>query len=260
MSQHVYQHYRVEERAFVDQVLDWIMQVEQQYAPKLTDFLDPRQLAIAKELLGNRSDISLYSHGGYQGAERQRLLFAPDYMVPETDDYGIVCFEIVYPVKFVTLEHSNVLGAAMNVGLDRVKFGDIVSNPPRYQLIVAEEVASFVQRELTSVGKATIKLKEKPPHEVIIPAEEGQPQQLIVASLRLDAVLAQGFRLSRAKASALIQAGKVKVNFQIIDAGSFEVQPSDVLSLRGYGRLFISSIEGQTRRAKFRLSTFVKKS
>ena len=48
----IYQHFRPEEKEFIDHALNWIEQVKDSYAPKLTDFLDPRQQQILSLLLG----------------------------------------------------------------------------------------------------------------------------------------------------------------------------------------------------------------
>jgi RNA-binding protein YlmH len=39
----IYQHFRPEEREFIDQVLHWKDFVDSSYTSKLTDFLDPRE-------------------------------------------------------------------------------------------------------------------------------------------------------------------------------------------------------------------------
>ena len=44
----IYQHFRPEERGFIDQALNWKDFVENKYAPKLTDYLDPREQQILK--------------------------------------------------------------------------------------------------------------------------------------------------------------------------------------------------------------------
>ncbi|MBR3320925.1 MAG: RNA-binding protein, partial [Exiguobacterium sp.] len=73
----VYDHYRPSERAFVEQVLDWVQQVENSYVLKLTDFLDPREQQIVKQLVGKQ--LVIHDDGGFEGAERRRLILAPDY-------------------------------------------------------------------------------------------------------------------------------------------------------------------------------------
>lgn len=52
MIENVYQHFRKEEQSFIDTVIGWIRNVEDQYTPYLTNFLDPRQLHIVKQSLG----------------------------------------------------------------------------------------------------------------------------------------------------------------------------------------------------------------
>ncbi|TDQ42343.1 RNA-binding protein [Aureibacillus halotolerans] len=256
----IYQHYRPEERAFVDQVHDWVSQVERQYAPKLTDFLDPRQQAIAKELVGTNGDVKWHLSGGTDEAERQRLLLAPDYLTPSEEDYQLVLLEIVYPEKFVSLEHSHVLGALMNIGLERAKFGDILIRDRVFQLIVSKDVALYVQSELTSVGRATVTLEERPLSSALQMEDDAEHRLLLVPSLRLDTLLAQSFKLPRTKATELIKAKKAKVNFQVIEQASYPVRPSDVVSLRGAGRMKVESIEGTTKKDKLRVSVKIKKS
>ena len=51
MNANVYQHFRKDEHPFIDTVGDWLEQVEMQYAPYLTDFLDPRQAYILEALI-----------------------------------------------------------------------------------------------------------------------------------------------------------------------------------------------------------------
>lgn len=46
----IFQHFRAEERAFVEKVLDDLDRVEANYAPLLTNFLNPRQLTIYQNL------------------------------------------------------------------------------------------------------------------------------------------------------------------------------------------------------------------
>ena len=72
MIENVYQHFRKEERPFIDDLSEWITEVEDQYTPYLTDFLDPRQMYIVESLVGKR-DLKLYYFGGYEAAERKRV-------------------------------------------------------------------------------------------------------------------------------------------------------------------------------------------
>ena len=70
MNANVYQHFREDERPFIDTVEEWLEKVEMQYAPVLTDFLDPRQAYILETLIRQNSDLGFRFYGGYEASER----------------------------------------------------------------------------------------------------------------------------------------------------------------------------------------------
>ena len=50
--EHLIQHFRKDEQPFIEQVVGWQHEVEDRYAPRLTDFLDPRQRFIVASIIG----------------------------------------------------------------------------------------------------------------------------------------------------------------------------------------------------------------
>ncbi|HSO58271.1 MAG TPA: RNA-binding protein, partial [Paenisporosarcina sp.] len=46
----VLQHFRKDEQPFIEQVSGWLRETQDRYAPKLTDFLDPRQQFIVQSM------------------------------------------------------------------------------------------------------------------------------------------------------------------------------------------------------------------
>ncbi|THE14401.1 RNA-binding protein [Bacillus timonensis] len=249
----LYQHFRKEEHAFIDQVLEWKQTVENQYSPKLTDFLDPREQEIVKQVIGTNGEILVDFFGGKDGLERKRALLYPTYFEPNEDDYHLAFFEVKYPVKFVTVDHRKVLGSLMSLGLKRTKFGDILTQDEQIQIVVANEIADYVRMNLTAVGKATISLSEINSTDLLEVNEEWTEQTVTVSSLRLDVVLSSILNLSRQKVQVLIENGLVKVNWKKIEQTSFECKETDVLSVRGYGRSKLHSIEGKTKKEKWRI-------
>ncbi|MCA1059242.1 RNA-binding protein [Rossellomorea aquimaris] len=253
----IYQHFRPDEKEFVDAVLEWKQTVESQYAPKQTDFLDPRQQHIVESIVGSNDEILVSFYP--EDSERKRALLYPPYFQPEEEDFGIEAFEIQYPSKFVTIEHRQVLGTLMSLGLKREKFGDIVTGEDIIQIILADEISDYVRMELTQVGKAKVSLKAITLKDRIQSREEWQEKTTTVSSLRLDVVLAAIYNDSRQKAQTLIKSGHVKVNWKTVENSSFEVVASDVISARGYGRSKLMSIEGRTKRDKWRISVGILK-
>jgi RNA-binding protein YlmH len=233
--------------------------VENTYSPRLTDFLDPRQLLIVHALVGKNDDIKIKEHGGYENAERKRVLLFPDYYVPEEEDFQLALVEIDYPSKFVSIEHRQILGTLMSIGLKREKYGDILVGQDRIQFFAGEEICEFIISEVQQIGKATVRLLKKPLAERINSQEEWMEVSTTASSLRLDVILSSIYNISRQKAQALIQRGLVKVNWKQVEQTSFTCEEGDVLSARGYGRSRIISIDGQTKKEKWRLTAGILK-
>ena len=249
----LFQHFRKDEQPFIELVAGWIRETEDRYSPKLTDFLDPRQRFIVQSIAGSAQDIRTSAYGQFEEAERMRMFIHPEYFEPAADDFSITVFEITYASKFLMLEHRDVLGALMSIGVDRSKFGDIRLEEERIQFAINSELADFVRANLTTVGKAKVHLNEVD-QDSLIPYEDEWMEELhIISSMRLDTVLSSVLNISRQKASMLIHGGRVKVNWTVREQPAFELQESDLLSIRGYGRVKIMMIEGRTKKDKIRL-------
>ncbi len=255
----IYQHFREEEKEFVDAVLQWVAYVENSYSPKLTDFLDPRQQYIIRSVIGNREDIQLSFFPDTNDMERKRALLFPPYYQPTPGDFQIKLFDIQYPKKFVTIQHPQVLGSLMSLGVKREKTGDIILNKDQIQIIVAEELSDYFTMNLTHIGKTSIELIPTPFENRIISEEEWQSKVSTASSLRLDVVLGVIYNISRQKSQAFIKAGVVKVNWRTVENPSYQLDEGDVLSARGLGRSKLISIEGKTKKEKVRVEVGVLK-
>ncbi|WP_456271609.1 YlmH family RNA-binding protein [Bacillus sp. AK031] len=255
----IYQHFRKDEKEFIDSVLEWREYVENSFAPKVTDFLDPRQQYILQAIIGKNSDIKLSLFPEGDSIERKRGILYPDYFTPAESDYGVTLFELKYPAKFVTLEHRHILGSMMSIGLKREKFGDIIMNGDRIQMMIASEIDDFVEMNFKEVGRSKVYLERLPLEDRLSSSEEWRETVTTASSLRLDVILSALYNISRQKVQTLISGGVVKVNWRVIETPSFEVAEGDVFSMRGYGRSKLLSIEGKTKKDKFRISAGILK-
>lgn len=252
--ENVLQHFRKEEQPFIEHVVSMLREVEDRYAPKLTDFLDPRQQFIVDSIRRQYEDINTNAEGALEDAERKRVLLFPSYYTPSENDFSMKVVEVHYPTKFVTLKHKDVLGSMMSLGIDRSKFGDIRVQDGAIQFVVAEEVLDYVRANFTSIGKVKVHINEVDNLlDYFEQKEEWITETLTVSSLRLDTVLASIFNISRQKSASLIQSGKVKVNWSEKNQVALELQELDLLSIRGHGRVKLLMIEGRTKRDKIRL-------
>lgn len=249
----IYQHFRPEEREFIDQVINWKEYVEQSFAPKLTDFLDPREQQILATVIGKHPEVKWELFGGASATERKRAFLFPEYMEAQIDDFQVKLFGIEYANKFISIEHRQVLGSLMSLGLKRGKYGDILIDGETVQFFAAAEVSDYIRLQLESIGRANIGLSELPLDKAVHIGEEWNEMNATVSSLRLDTVMSSFFNLSRQKSQLLIQHGHVKVNWSAIENAAFECGEGDIISARGYGRAKIITIEGKTKKDKYRV-------
>lgn len=251
----IMQHFRKDEQSFIENVMGWVREVEYSYVAKLTDYMNPRERFIVKSLTGG-TDLSVEAYGAYEDAERKRVLLYPNYYVPEREDYAVTVFKVNYASKFVTLEHKDVLGSLMSLGIDRSKFGDIRLNEEGVQFAVVGELKDYMIANLTSIGKSKVTVTELVNHEELITSDDTWIEEMnIVSSMRLDVVVSAILTISRQKAAALINGDKVRVNWTSQNEPSLELYEADIISIRGSGRFKVIAIEGRTKKDKVRLLT-----
>lgn len=256
----IYQHFRKVEEPFIDQVVFWKEQVERNYIPKLTDFLDPREQQILQMVIGAQNEvIKLLASGGYRHAERKRMIIAPFYEEVEEEDFQLSLLEATYDKKFITLTHRDVMGAFLSLGIKREKLGDIFAEDGLIQMIVAKEISPYVMMNLTSVKNAKTTFHEKPFEQIRIPEPNWVESNQTVSSLRLDNVIKEIYRMSRKDAQMAVEKQLVKVNHKVVEDSKFQIEEGDLLSVRGKGRSKLIKIEGQTRKDKFRIRTAILK-
>ena len=98
MDANVYQHFRADERSFIDSVGDWIEQVQGQYAPYLTDFLDPRQSYILETLIRQDSELHFSFYGGFFQTKRKYCFFFFHYFVLSDQAFWGGLYVIYYQI------------------------------------------------------------------------------------------------------------------------------------------------------------------
>ena len=253
VDSNISQHYQQAELPFLESIDNLSGKVANEYRPILTDFLNPRQLYILETIVNRYEGVSFQTFGGYASAELKRAIAFPDYFVPKSDDYNITAFQIDYPSKFATLSHGQILGSIMGTGIDRDVIGDIVTDGLNWQFMCESEMADYVQAQVDRIGKIKIKLKRIQPEDIIIPVDEGEETTTTVASLRVDALVSEGFHISRHHAKELVEGGMIRINWEQAGRPDLEISIQDIISVRGFGRLVIRDIAGTTKKGKIRI-------
>ena len=221
---------------------------------RYTRFLDPVQEAEARQIAYDCGAV-FASWGGYEQAERKIGCFLPWGEEALRVNFPLVTLHSRYSSKFCSLSHRDLLGSFMALGLTRDSIGDIIIVDSDIYLFVVEQVADFILQGMTSAGKAALHFK-RVEGEVSVPEPQGTAFHDTLSSMRLDAVLAGAYRLSRTESSALIRGGLVKLNHIPCERVDAAVEEGALLSVRGKGRVRLQSIEGLTRKQRIGVTFF----
>lgn len=217
-----------------------------------TDFLDLRQQVLGEAVAVQYSDISWKMDGGFETAERKRLLLSPAW--EDATDKHIHCLHIkASDNKYDSLGHRDYLGAIMNLGIKREKIGDILVKEREAYALVDEIISDYICQHLERVAHSKVETSRIDIDNLILPISEPMQINCTIQSLRLDAVLAAAFRISRSEAAALIETGRVQLNHQLIGKGAVSVKAEDLLSVRGKGRICIDEIGALTKKGRYRV-------
>lgn len=250
----IYQHFRPEEYDFIDKMIALVAQVEDEYTPRLTHFLDPRQQFIVQTVIGSYENIKVTFNGGREHTERVRALIYPDYYEPTETDFEIALFQIRYPVKFTTLTHQKILGTLMSLGMKRDIFGDILEKEDIWQFFVEASMKDYLSTQIEKIGKVNVMLEELPLADAILTHIDWVEKAITVSSLRLDVLIAASHNISRQKAKQLVQGGLVRVNWKTIENADFLCVAEDIISVRGYGRIKLMETNGKSKKDKDKIT------
>ena len=239
-----------EDRLLLAKVWDKINAGLRKSIPANSCFLSPRELEMTRLLFGEPE--GLHRFGGYDEAERQMLVYLPEYMDEESlywDDSPVVCLRAVY-YEGDSLTHRDFLGALMGTGVARETVGDICVGKGSCDFFVTREIAPWLLQNFSSAGRTRFRLSEISLTEASIPEPEIKEIRDTLASMRLDAVISSGFRIGRSLASDYVNAGKAAINGLPCTKSDKTVNEGDKVSVRGLGKIKIQQVNGQTKKGR----------
>lgn len=219
-----------------------------------SDFLNLNELNILHTTPKDQWMTRYETFGGYGFSERQMAAFLPDALYYEYQ-YPIQAIQITPSSrKFAEeLSHRDYLGAVMNLGIERSKIGDILTQDGSAILFVNEDLASYITEQLTRVKHTVVNAAP-----VFDFREDYQPDYETikgsVASIRLDTVLSLVFPLSRSKLTSYIEAGRVFVNGKLISSNGYRLKEGDIISVRKMGRILYDGILSETKKGRYMIT------
>lgn len=222
----------------------------------MTTFFNPREQYIA-QTLAHRYGVHMQKYGGYEQAEQQRILFYPDYYEPKISDFELSVLSLKYATKFNQLKHPNILGALLHQGIKREHIGDIITDGDHWQIIVSRHLSDYITMQVTKIGRVPVTIEEIDVDALVIPIDNKKSKYLTVSSFRLDNIVANVYNISRQEAKRLIEHEKCKVNFSTVTKPDAVIHIHDMISLRRFGRCYITAIGEETRKHRYPITVSV---
>lgn len=247
-------------------LLDLSRQAEIKDIVTFSNFLNLNELNIYHSI-----ERSLYTKsegfGGYDGAERQMIAFIPDALSLFDGttsagscfgyewQYPIRCIKITpkYPKFAEKLTHRDVLGALMNLGIERSTLGDILCFNDEYFLFCDETIFPFIMDNLFKIRHTMVDLSEEAEYRKLSSNIQLEEQYDTIASNRIDCIIAKAFHLSRSESAQLLAAEKVFIDGKCIMNCNESCKDGAIVSVRGKSRFVFENCNTMSKKGKLRV-------
>ena len=186
--------------------------------------------------------------GGCGEAERKILVFLPEWMEEPAGDELVFLRAAFHGEESLT--HRDILGSLMGLGVTRERVGDILVSPHSADIVAAPSLRDFFLREWTQAGRVKLTVTEIGREELRLPQAQVKVIRDTVPSLRLDAVAAAAFSMSRGRAAELIAAGKVSLDHVPCLKGDKPVGEGAVITARGLGKAKLAGVGGLSKKGR----------
>ena len=240
-----------EERMLLVRVCDRLERAREREMPAATAFLSRREQALVRQLLPQCAFF-----GGTEGAERAVAFSLPEYLTREDyfDEEGpVACLRVRF-YEENSLSHRDILGALMGLGIRRDAVGDICLHEKHCDIFILSDLTRYLLDNLTSAGRQHVTCERIPLSQAEKTPQKLREVRVTVPSLRLDAVLAAAFHLSRGAAVEAVNAGRAAINSLTSCKPDRLLSEGDEVALRGSGKFRILTLGGETKKGRLALT------
>ena len=218
--------------------------------PYFTRFLtESEQMRISALKFSDELITGFYGGEGNEDAVRRCFGIVPSFYV--TDEGS---FDAIFPVKAITftyrkcdeINHREVLGTLMALGIERDTVGDIYITEGKAAVFVTEKPAELIMDSVLKIGKVGVSCSYGVDFQ--LPKQQYEELKFSVASLRLDNLVKNMASCSRTVAcDRYLKPQLVSLNGEVCDEPSRSVKQGEVITIRGKGKFLLSEV-GETGR------------
>ena len=245
-----------EDRILVSRLFDKIEFCNKRNSIEHTEFLDMRQRQLLEKILFDIKYSNYVAYGGYKTAERTILIFYPskleDVFAENRFDFNTIfsVINILLPNELKGMySHRTYLSGIIKTGIRREKVGDILSNKNGANIIVLKDSIEYVLdglKTLTRFGKS--ELRELKLQDLEIEEPKTIVTNAIIPSMRIDSLVSEMAKTSRAKAAEIIKEERVFINHELVVKSSKETKENDIVTIRGKGKFKVGAIINSTKK------------
>lgn len=223
---------------------------------QFTGFLNLAETSLFLQTAREFPHVHYSLFGGMEDCERQMVRLGSEVMMGYEEPFPIRCIKAEPNMqKFADqLSHRDVLGALMNLGVERSTIGDIMLCDNVAYIFCTEKMAGYLTAELTQIRHTPVRccvVEELPEAATLRKTENVRVQ---VSSLRLDAIISKVYNLSRGDSLELFRAKRVFVGGKICENNSYAVKENEVISVRGFGKFKFLSQDGMSKKGKLNVT------
>lgn len=210
-------------------------------------FLNPFEISVLNDI-AKINNIEIVFLSCNESSERQ--IFVAN---PYSNEINTRNYISVLEFKKNNIKHPDVLGALLNLGLERNDIGDIYVGDEICEFVVLNKDRDFVKFNLSKIKNERVNIDLKKDNILNLPKIDYIENRGFVSSLRLDNIVSEFINLSRSKAKILIQRRLVKVNYQIIDNPSKIIDENSLISIRKEGRFIFDKVIGKSKKDNYHI-------
>lgn len=205
-------------------------------------FLEAKDAAQLAAELRKTAEVSVRSEGGYPGAERQVVTAYPSHIPTATASFAAAYL----PERE---DEGRLRSELTATGIAAETLGDIIEHQDGFSVIVPESALKSLLA-LESLGGRPVQFQPVPLERLA--KGRSRKEQVVVPALRVDALGAKAFRVSRSYFGKGVSGGKVFINGKKAGKSS-TAELGDVIDAQGLGRFSIVEVQGTTKRGNMKV-------
>ena len=235
----------IEIKKTINKFLDGLVSMEKNYKEVfVSNFFTPLEFKYIERILKNLDlDYDIIFAG--EDYERKFIIFyRNDYIL---NDY----LETLRFKDISGIEHRNILGSILHLGITREKIGEILKVDEYWYVYCLKPIGTFLFSNGLKFSGQDLKLEILNDNFIPTNFRKYEDEKIIVSSLRLDCFVKELARTSREIAQKFIKSGNVNLNYEECKDFDKKINENDIISIRKEGKFKVDSFDGLTKKNKF---------